>query len=296
MIVRCLILLALSLPFSLQAQQLPQGFWNAGRSFALHSPDQEKLIIENHLTEVQLYPGFAVVKNMYEIYPKERDSVIATFHWTDTATTPHPFFGSLHNLPSAGMTVLLGSDTLAWTGSPFTITFQPFKITKITTYQLCPTSQAKLSRNEGLREHNGLIISNGHWKNYNNRKVWIELKGGLTQLDLTGVYPVTVTGNRTRLRWFNDQSDSSIIIWYQGAAPDYKFEKKVVPQKRLLFEDINTFNANAFAEETFSALTITDFSTNAKQTWTSSLYFILFSIPWILLVVFIIYLLKKPKK
>lgn len=294
--VRCLMILALCLPFLMQAQQLPKGLWNAGRSFSLHSQDQEKLIIASHLTEVQLYPGFAVVKNQYNIKPKERDSVQATFSWTDTATIAHPFFGSLHNLPSAGMTILIGSDTLKWTGKPFTITLQPFKITQITTFQLCSTNQAKLSRNGGLREHNGLIISNGHWKCYNDRKVWIELKGGLTQLNLTGVYPVTVTGNRTRLRWLNEQLDSSIVLWYMGAAPDYKFEKKVVPQKNILYEDINTFNAKAYKEEIFSPLTITDFSTNAEHSWTSTLYFILFSIPWLMLVAFIIYLLKKPKK
>lgn len=291
-----LILISSVLSVPMYAQQLPQGLWNAGRAFALQSPQEDKLILTNHLTAVQLYPGFAVVKSDYLFQSTEMDTTHVEFYWKDTSTTLHPYFVRLHNLPSSGLTILVGKDSLPLIDQQFTIQIPPKQTIQITTYQICPTNQAKLSREGGIREHNALIISNGHWKHNINRQVLVDLKGGLTQLDLTGVYPNTVMGNRTRLRWLNNQSDSSVVLWYAGAAPDYTFEKKVVPQKHLLFDDINTFNTWVFAEESFSAVSLTDFSTNAEKSWMSVLYFILFSIPWIMLVVFIIYLVKKPKK
>jgi hypothetical protein len=46
----------------------------------------------------------------------------------------------------------------------------------------------------------------------------------------------------------------------------------------------------------FKPISKTDFTTNKKSTLGSVLYFILFSVPWLILVGFIVFLLRKPKK
>jgi hypothetical protein len=120
--------------------------------------------------------------------------------------------------------------------------------------------------------------------------------GGLRQVDLTGVYPEEVLGSRERLIWNDTTSAKDMLIWYQGAPPDFKFDKKVLPKTALLFAEINKFQLGAFAEESFVPVVKSDFSANDPSGLSSILYFILFSIPWLMLIAFIIFLLKKPKK
>jgi hypothetical protein len=279
---------------AVRGQQLPDGLWNAGRSFSIES---EQLVPEKQITLVHLWPGFAVVKNQYSFRHEGNDSLKARFHWPDTATTPHPLLGSLHNLPSSGKRVLMDNDTLLpvkdASGLHWEIVLAPGGAAEITTYEVCPTSQAKRALGGGLKEQNGLIVSNGKGV---ARQVLIELKGGLRQIDLTGVYPQDVLGSRERLLWNDTAAGRDLLIWYQGAPPDFKFEKKVEPKQALLFAEMDKFQLGAFAEETFEPLNKTDYSAHEPGGVTSVLYFILFSIPWLLLIAFIIFLLKKPKK
>jgi hypothetical protein len=281
------------------SQKIDDGMWNAGRAFSIEMLNAGDLRLQNQLMMVQIYPGFAVVKGHYDILNSGADSIMATFKWPDTATTPHRFFQRLNNLPSAGMTVLAGSDTLALRPAADGMHFErkiPPGVTRMVTYQLTPTNQAKLSAEESVKEANGFVISFVPGQLQGNPRVFVKLMTTLTQTNLIGVYPQSATGTIQQMKWQPDSAQQTMVIWYEGAAPDYKFEKKVLPKQRLLYEDINDFDLALFDVPDFKPISKTDFTTNKKSTLGSVLYFILFSIPWLILIGFIVFLLRKPKK
>jgi hypothetical protein len=293
-----LLVFVLSLSTPALSQNIDDGLWNAGRAFSLELLNKEQVRLQNQLMLVQIYPGFAVVKGQYDILHSGIDSALVSFRWPDTATTVHRFFRHFHNLPSAGMTLLFGKDTLPLTrlsdGLHASVKLAP-GVTRLTTYQLAPTNQAKLSAEGSLKEANGFILSFAPEEQQGTRRAFVRLMTTVTQTNLIGVYPQSVTGTMQQLKWEPD-SNKAMVIWYEGAAPDYKFEKKVLPKQQLLFEDINGFDLALFDVPDFKAVNKTDFSTNKKSALGSILYFILFSIPWLILVGFIVFLLRKSKK
>lgn len=282
------------------AQKIEDGLWNTGRAYSITSLNDDSIILQKQLTMVQIYPGFSVVKSTYDILSTYAYSFHARFNWIDTMSTAHRFFRNLNNLPSAGMKILIGKDTIQHQSAGGILEFgallPPGKLTTITTYQLTPNNQGKLSGDETVKELNGFVFSFDKWKQHGVRQVFIKLMGGLTLNNLKGVYPATVTGTMDQLKWLPDSLNETLVVWYEGQAPDYKFERKVLPKQDLLFEDIDQFGIASFDAPGFKPVDKTDFTTNTSSTLGSILYFILFSIPWIILAGFIVFLLKKPKK
>lgn len=282
------------------AQKIDDGLWNTGRAFSITAIPEDSVILQKQLCLVQIYPGFSVVKSEYTIQNSAKKTNYLEFLWPDTLTTKHRFLKSIHNLGSAGMKVLVGKDTIrpeiSDAGLVFQINLQPGQLTTITTYQLTPNSQAKLSGDETVKELNGFVFSFDKWKHQGKREVFVQLAGGLTVNNLNGVYPSTVTGTMDKLKWAPDSLNETLVVWYEGQAPDYKFEKKVLPKQNLLFEDINGVDTAFFEGSGFKPVNKTDFTTNTRSTLGTIVYFIMFTVPWIFLIWFIIYLLKKPKK
>jgi hypothetical protein len=295
-----LLVSAILLSTTAAAQKIEDGLWNTGRAFSITSLNDDSIILQKQLSLVQIYPGFSVVKSTYDILNANTDSFIARFNWIDTLSTTHRFFRQLNNLPSAGMKILMGKDSIqpqVVGGSlVFEVMLPPGKMTTITSYQLTPNNQGKLSGDETVKELNAFVFSFNKWKSQGIRQVFIKLMGGITLTNLKGVYPKTVTGTMLQLKWMPDSLNETLVVWYEGQAPDYKFEKKVLPKQDLLFEDINHFDIAIFDAPGFKPVDKTDFTTNTSSTVGSVLYFILFSIPWIILAGFIVFLLKKPRK
>ena len=287
---------------NVSAQKIDDGLWNAGRAFSIKPLDNDSIILQKQLSLVQIYPGFSVVKSVYDIVnTQQKGTAYREFQWIDTLTTTHRFFHRLHNLGSSGMTILAGKDTLKpvrLEGSSivFGLEMQPGKVVTITTYQLTPNNQAKLSGDETVKELNGFVFSFDKWKQHSVRQVFVKLMGGLTLNNIKGIYPATVTGTMDKLKWSPDSLNETLVVWYDGQAPDYKFEKKVLPKQQLLFEDINSFDLAFFEGAGFKPVDKTDFTTNTKSTIGTILYFLMFALPWIFLIWFIVYLLRKPKK
>jgi hypothetical protein len=281
------------------AQKLEDGLWNTGRSFSITPLIDDSILLQKQLSLVQIYPGFSVVKSVFDVLNMHRASFDAKFRWIDTLTTPHRFFSQLNNLSSAGMKIMVNKDTIQpqiENGSlVFTTMLPPGILTTITTYQLTPNNQGKLSGDETVKELNAFVFSFDKWKHIGIRQVFIKLMGNIMLANLKGVYPKTVNGTMQQLRWMPDSLNESLVVWYEGQAPDYKFEKNVLPKQHLLFEDINDFDIALFDAPGFIPADKTDFSTNTRSTIGSILYFIFFSIPWIILIGFIVFLLKKPK-
>jgi hypothetical protein len=285
---------------NVSAQKIEDGLWNVGRAFSLVPVEHDGIFLQKQLTLVQLYSGFSVVKSVYEVRNNHADSFQVTLKWTDTLTTEQRFFRSLNNLPSSGMKLLLGRDTLRPEVSNgvllYKIMLAPASLSTITTYQLTSNSQAKLSGDETVKEMNGFVFSFDNWQQHGVRQVFIKLMGGLSLNNIKGIYPATVTGTMDKLKWIPDSLNETLVVWYDGQAPDYKFEKKVLPKQHLLFEDINNFDISFFDGTGFKPVDKTDFTTNTRSTVGTVLYFIMFTIPWIFLIWFIIYLLRKPRK
>lgn len=283
------------------AQKIEDGLWNTGRAFSITTlNDDDSIVLQKQLSLVQIYPGFSVVKSVYDIRNTHQDSFYAEFHWPDTLSTAHRFFHQLNNLGSAGMKVLIGKDTIKPQVVEGFLVFgtrlPPRQVTTITTYQLTPNNQAKLSGDETVKELNGFVFSFDKWKQQAVRQVFIKLAGGLSLNNLKGIYPATVTGTMDKLKWTPDSLNETLVVWYEGQAPDYKFEKKVLPKQHLLFDDINNFDLAFFEGSGFKPLDKTDFTTNTRSTIGTVLYAIMFIGPWIFLIWFIVYLLRKPKK
>jgi hypothetical protein len=283
------------------AQKIDDGLWNAGRAFSIKPLNDDSIILQKQLSLVQIYPGFSVVKSIYDIRNTQLSSGYREFHWPDTLTTPHRFFHRLHNLGSSGMKILAGKDTLKpvrMEGSSlvFGVDMPAGEVVTITTYQVTPNNQAKLSGDETVKELNGFVFSFDKWKQQAVRQVFVKLAGDLSLNNLKGIYPATVTGTMDKLKWTPDSLNETLVVWYEGQAPDYKFEKKVLPKQQLLFEDINNFDLAFFEGTGFKPVDKTDFTTNTRSTVGTVLYFIMFTAPWIFLIWFIVYLLRKPKK
>lgn len=289
-----LVVFALLLSTPALPQKIDDGLWNAGRAFGLQCLNSA-VQVQRPLMLVDVYPGFAAVKSTYELVNTGPDSVMASFLWLDTATTSHRSFKRISNLPSAAMKVMAGKDSILLHTDPRGLHFRhllPPGATRITTYQLAQTNQAKLVADEAVKEANAFVLSSG----VGNTKVFVRLQTTLTQSNLIGVYPQTVEGTMQQLRWQADSSGQPMVIWYEGAAPDYKFEKKVLPKQDLLYQEIDGFDLALFDIPDFEPVNKTDFTTTLKSTLGSVLYFILFSVPWLILLGFIIFLLKKPRK
>ena len=291
--------LALLTSLNVSAQKIGDGLWNVGRAFSLVPVEHDSLFLQKQLTLVQLYSGFSVVKSLYEVRNDHSDSFQVTFRWIDTLTTEQRFFRSLNNLPSSGMKLLQGRDTLQPEMSNgalvYKIILPPASLSTITTYQLTSNSQAKLSGDETVKELNGFVFSFDNWRHQGVRQVLIKLMGGLSLNNIKGLYPATVTGTMDKLKWSPDSLNETIVVWYEGQAPDYKFEKKVLPKQHLLFEDINNFDMTFFDGTGFKPVDKTDFTTNTRSTLGTVLYFIMFTVPWIFLIWFIVFLLRKPR-
>jgi len=296
----CIALLLLFWSQFALAQNLDRGLWNFGRAFSVAPLNKAGLRLEEHRYEVKIYPGFAVVKSTYRIRLEDTSATSKEFLWKDTATTDDPFFGKIHNLPSASKMVLAGKDTvdtiILEDGVHFSLDFPGSNPVQLTTFQLCPASQAKIAGEGTIREKNGLVLSFGQWESQGKKEVLVQLAGDLSATNLIGVYPESVTGTMSQLQWQPAIEQPDMVIWYDGTPPDYKFDKKVPPAATALYEDINEFDPALFGTAVFKPVNKKDFSSTTASTGGSALYFVLFSIPWIILAGFIIFLLIRPKK
>lgn len=285
---------------ALHAQKLDDGLWNAGRSNSVVALNNPPLVLQNQLSTVRLYPGFAVVRSIYDVRLAGPDSTMVVFSWPDTLSTSHRFFHMIHNLPSAARTLIVDGDTMDVPANDGLVRWQlgfgPGQLRKLETLEICPTSQGKLFAEGDPRELNAFVFSFNGWPLPGNRRVFIELAGQLSLNNVAGVYPATVVGDLQHLKWQADTVQQEMVIWYEGAAPDYNFEKKVLPKQSLLLEDMRNFEITTFESPGFKAANKTDFSTNKRSLFGTILYFALFTVPWLILLGFIVFLIRKPRK
>jgi hypothetical protein len=133
-------------------------------------------------------------------------------------------------------------------------------------------------------------------------QVLVEMGEGLHLTDVRGLLPgKTLTGDMSHLRYgFSDLEpgpEAGLLIWYEGAAPDFPFEKKALPFTDTLLRSMDAFPDAAFAGLGGDAISRRNFSVSASGlTLSGILYFLMFLIPWVILAVLIVYLLGRRKK
>ena len=283
------------------AQKIGDGLWNTGRVFsAVPAKYADSLVLQKLVARINLYPGFAVVRTDLDLQNPGKDRLETPLLWVDSTTTLHSEFTRIGNLPSADRVLIINNDTVA-TDSP--VEFGP-GVTSITVFEITPNQQALISRSGSVKEGNSFVytIQQAPWKKKVVEQVFVQLAGDMTLTNIMGIYPpAQVTTTMSQIKWIPESvnanaEEQSLILWYQGAAPDMKLEKKVLPAKSFLYKELNNLNLSLFDTPSFVQTDKKDFSTNKKSPFFSFLYFLMFSAPWILLVAFLVWLVFKPKK
>jgi hypothetical protein len=278
------------------AQRIGDGLWNTGRAFRPVPAAADSLVLQKQLTTIDLYLGFAVVRNELDFLNPGKDTISSRLNWPDSQTSKHALFNQLANSPSlARKLVLHKKDSIALDAL---ILFAP-GVTHLTTYEITPNQQGILSRDGNTREANAFVytVPSSTYKKTGVQQVFVQLKAGLTMTNVLGIEPngdAQVT--MSQVKWLPAEKGGDLVIWYEGAAPDMKLEKKVLPARDALYQELNAFDLMMFDSPAFKSPPKPDFSTNKKSPLLSALYFILFSLPWVLLVGFLAWLAFKPKK
>ncbi|MFZ9661727.1 MAG: hypothetical protein ACO29O_07600, partial [Chitinophagaceae bacterium] len=255
--------------------------------------------------KVDLYPGVAVVKSEYTLVTDS--SFTGWFKLLDSPTVSKSAIGDIHPLSSHKLSFYAGE--IKYLEIPVKKTDEGYEImypftkkdtSQITSIQLIQTNQALMANGGSTKENNalGLVFNNRGWQGQGVRKAFIQLKEKLNLINIYGLSPKNmILGDLTHLEYSYDIArDSVMVIWFEGAAADFKFDKKVMPFQEALFDEINKFDVRRFKNQNFGVLEKNDFSTDKKNQLLSILYFVMFSVPWVILVVFILFLIFRKKK
>lgn len=279
-----------------KAQRIGDGLWNTGRAFRPAPAAADSLVLQKQLTTIDLYLGFAVVRNELEFLNPGTDTIYSKLIWRDSLTTPHGLFNRIGNSPSLARKLILHKkDSVALDAA---IPFAP-GVTHLTTYEITPNQQGILVKEGNTREANAFVYTIPSSANQKTvvQQVFVQLKAGLTMTNVLGIEPsAEAQVTMSQVKWLPSATGGDLVIWYEGAAPDMKLEKKVLPAQDALYEELNGFDLMMFNNPAFKSPPKPDFSTNKKSPLLSALYFILFSLPWVLLVGFLAWLAFKPKK
>ena len=293
--------LFLSLVFSsVSAQKISEGLWNSGRVFSVIPAEHaDSLVLQKLVGRVQLYAGFSVVRTDLDLVNPGKDSIVSVLDWKSSTSTTHSFFGNIGNLSSVERILIVNNDTVPVNK---TLVFAP-GLTTVTVFEITPNQQAVLSRSGSVKEANAFVysISPAPWKKTLVQQVFVQLAGDLTLTNVMGIYPDSnVTATMSQVKWIplpeKSATEQSLVIWYEGAAPDMKMEKRVLPVKNHLYKELNNLNLALFDTPSFVVADKKDFSANKRSPLFSILYFLMFASPWVILVAFLFWLVSKPKK
>jgi hypothetical protein len=313
------------------------GIWNAGVGGQLYPPFEKdsvhfgKIRLQKELILVNLYPGFAVVKGEFSFLNQSNDNIrmhigFPVNGFYTSAAVDHVVFNDLYafrafadgktvnayRLSDSGPVspVQLANDSSSFNqvtnGYAWEQEFPRDQTVTLTVYFITQNNLARFKRNEQSRDGNafGYLLESGRaWAGkIGIGQVLVKLNEGLTMTNVLGILPGRgIIGDLTHIQYsFNNLepgSEHNLLIWYQGAPPDFKFDKRVIPAADTLFKMMDAFPITEFNNPAFNTLERNNFSLAASGlTFSGILYFLLFSIPWIVLGGFVIFLLRGKKK
>jgi hypothetical protein len=293
---------------------------------AADSLRQGTLFLQEKTTKVQLYPGFAVVQQTYLIRNEDsgtlniqlalpiegsvKEAEIGQLFFTEPHAVHLSVDGQRQEVDSNDrnklLPQLLQNQTEAYRRwYAWNILFKPGKTTSLTVQAIVRTSLSRYIREEDSRDGNAFAVrldEDGFWKRDSTQLlVMVHLLEGLKLTDIWGIKPDSlVEGDFTNLLLKStgkDKISPNFLIWYQGAPPDFKFDKKILPYPDTLYTIMERFPTGSFKNAHFAKLGRNNFSLSPSGlTFSGVLYFLMFTVPWIVLAGFIIFLLRGKKK
>jgi hypothetical protein len=330
------LVLLLCLPILSTAQDYLPGIRNTGYLGTIEAIGSQSIDALNktrlvkRLTLVDLYPGFAAVRQQYVFAAPDSASVIFPLGIPIEGDVGVQGIGRLFFTSPDSMRIRSGSDTMQTDTleTPFEpqvadgTTLVPSEVyTKwlrweakipqgqtsvLTVHALVRTSLSRFIRGDDSRDGNALAIGLAGASmladSNMQEEVLVRMNEGLNLTNIWGIKPAgQVTGDLTHLRYVRTgivpDSLATLLIWYQGAPPDFKYSKKILPFADTLFTMVDAMPVDDFGSPGFKAVDRDNFSlAPSGLTLPGVLYFLLFTIPWIVLAGIIIFLLRGKKK
>lgn len=245
-----LLLSCLALPISVYSNAAQPGIWSAGGAgtFFLYYPEDsaafQQVQMVQELVKIHLYPGFAVVKGVYQMHNPTGESVSmrvgypvnSSYDASDNGWLREIHFSDLYNLrvrvrgkPVEYQKVTDMSDWYVWES-----TFLPGDITTLEVDFIVPTNGARVLEGYSSRDVNAfiyLVESGATWKQpIGKGTIMVQMMDGLTLDDVRGVGPPEYFLANDSLRlmvWsFEDLSptgDDNPIITYGKTLENFDF-------------------------------------------------------------------------
>jgi hypothetical protein len=330
------LMLLLCLPFFSPAQDHLPGIRNTGYLGAVQSLDTgssraaAKVRLIKRLTLVDLYPGFAAVRQQYVFSPMDSTSGPFSLGIPVEGNLGMPGIGRLFFTSPDALRIRSENDTIRTDtlqksiepivadGTTLTQTEEfrqwrqwnaampPGQTTILTVHALVRTSLSRFLRGDEARDGNALAIAlagaSGMADSSLQDEILVRMNEGLNLTNVWGIKPAgQVTGDLTHLRYAHTgrlpDSVHTLLIWYQGAPPDFKYSKKIMPFADTLYTMVDAMPVDDFGSPGFKPIDRDNFSlAQDGLTFSGFLYFLLFTVPWIILLGLIIFLLRGKKK
>lgn len=313
------------------------GIWNAGvggQFYPLFPADSihfGKVVMRKELIMVNLYPGFAVVKGVYSFVNTTDKTISMHVGYPVNGHYPqrivdHVLFNDLYNFranangtpvkpyrlsDSANIdpTRLSGTDSSFTQVSNWYVWQQEFPagtVTTLTVYFITQNNLARHKKGYLSRDANafGYVLESGKaWGGkIGNGQIFVKMHENLSLIDVLGILPDSLLkGDLKHLQYsfsnLEPETTDNLLIWYEGAPPDFKFDKKVLPSTDTLYQMMDAFPISEFNDTRFKLISRKNFSVaKSGLTFSGVLYFLMFFLPWIILAGVIVFLLKGKKK
>lgn len=330
------LILLLCLPFFSIAQDHLPGIRNTGYLGTIQPLEPgsgraaTKVRLIKRLTLVDLYPGFAAVRQQYVFSAPDSTPVTLPLGIPVEGNMGLPGIGRLFFTSPDALRIRSGdepiqADTLAARIEPRVVDgttlslFEAFsqwrrwnasipggKTTMLTVHALVRTSLSRFMRGDEARDGNALAIGLAGSGPLSDSslldEVLVRMNEGLNLTNVWGIKPTgQVSGDLTHLRYAHTgrlpDSVTTLLIWYQGAPPDFKYSKKILPFADTLYTMVDAMPVDDFGSPGFKLIDRDNFSLATDGlTFSGFLYFLLFTVPWIILLGLIVFLLRGKKK
>lgn len=317
----------LILSCSLLAQeQTTQDLWNTGAVGQVMPMDEIPVVeqgvsLTSERVWVDLFPGFGVVRSVFRFSNQTDMPIRVKTGYPVRGQFPTTIPALAHFDDARGLKISVDGQTIATRReegrsnghdpNPFTYqvwdqTFPPDSVTTIMVESVVPTQFSRLASGEKFATGNALGISLQGAEAWDGPvgqlQVLIRLNGRLMLADIRGLVPDSAfIGNLGHLQLDKTNLEpgpkDNMIVWYNGAAADYPFEKKVTPMLEPLRVSMDTFPVTAFNDPAFQQIRRNDFDLAAGGlTLAGILYFIMFFAPWVILIWFVVSMLRGKRK
>ncbi len=280
---------------------------------------------------VNLYAGFAVIKGEYSFENTTDHLINIKVGYPLSGRYPqriveNVFFNDLYNFRAKanGKSVkpfrlsdsvkvipvkISGNENASTLVSDWYVWQQAFparEVTNLTVYFITQNNLARFKKGDQSRDANavGFYIESGKaWGGkMETGDILIKMNDKLSLIDIQGIAPDSLLkGDLYHLEYsYADlvpEARNNLLIWYEGAPPDFKFDKKVLPFTDTLYQMMDAFPIIEFNDPAFKLISRKNFSVSKSGlTFSGVLYFMMFFLPWIILAGVIVFLLKGRKK